>query len=191
MLRKWVTFCVLITLLPIATMGKPNPFESLSLSLGMSNKVNDNRIESYWKSGVGFNVLIMTGFYRGKLIVGFEYLPYTAIAAPQVDFRATNTIFAWGIENEVFKSLAITNAIGAGNYRMHFEDDDADELAAESEWSWIAISQIRVPIYYETSGYIRIIYQEVFTNQTTYLTTFSVGLSHRFVLPQAVQRVFR
>ncbi|HDQ45397.1 MAG TPA: hypothetical protein ENN17_07880 [bacterium] len=190
--QRRLTAGVLLLFLPVfspASTGVPSgkiPFHTVHVGSHGLIDTNRNRFHRYWQSRGGIDVFAESPFYAGRIQLGFQYMPFSAVSDRQPSFNSLFVYADWKKEWRLSRTLACFLGGRAGFCRMRFDRSASGfsvHLMQEQEFA----AGLCSGLHYAWSEKWRLsvtgVTWKIFTHERIHLAFLSMGLSRRFNTP--------
>ncbi len=189
---RWIVLVALLGLCD-AAQGQDRAFETLDVYVSGTANVYENFLHEFWSLGQGGQLVVTTPFYFGDVAVGGSYHRYTAEAASVPPFDGLFAFVGWEMPWQPNPRLRLAAGARLGNYRMAFDDPNAEFAGIRNESEFSVAAHARVQFYLtrrlalNASGN----YQKTYTFFRLKLWYAAVGLSYQLDTPNWLKRVLR
>lgn len=184
--------CATAMVAPTSAAQRAEPFSVIEVRLSEVTNLHSGRLHAYWNLGNGLELAFATPIPTGFLELGAAAHRYE----PRVGRPGLTALWlyaGWGGRLRVADWFGVSGSARLGNYRMTFDDEEAEfrGVLTESELGRMFASSVDLRItgplsLFASAGHIR-----VYTRQRLSLWFASAGLRYVLRTPEGLKTFLR
>ena len=174
-----------------------NPFDSLEISLQLTQNVNHNTFHEFYESKNGGKVSFNTPFYWGNVQASFKLMPFIARRENNANFIILQPDIKWGKNIYLSDKITWFNSVGFGIIIFYFSDNKFSSIddilffveKTESEFGLSFSSKISHSLNKNIRLNLEFSNDIIFTYKKINLVDIHIGMAYLIKTPKWIKLI--